>query len=37
MMESIEDIDRRMTASISKEEIDSLISIVRKLSNVIKE
>ena len=37
MMESIEDIDRRMTASISKEEIDSLITIVRKLSNVIKE
>jgi len=37
MMESIEDIDRKMTASITKEEIDSLISIVRKISNVIKE
>ncbi|WP_254560726.1 MarR family winged helix-turn-helix transcriptional regulator [Dyadobacter diqingensis] len=37
MMESIEDIDRRMTASISQEEIESLISIVRKISNVVKE
>jgi DNA-binding MarR family transcriptional regulator len=37
MMESIEDIDRKMTASITKEEIDSLISIIRKISNVIKE
>ncbi|TKT92582.1 winged helix-turn-helix transcriptional regulator [Dyadobacter frigoris] len=37
MMESIEDIDRRMTASISQDEIDSLISIVRKISKVMKE
>ncbi|MDQ6479277.1 MarR family winged helix-turn-helix transcriptional regulator [Dyadobacter sp. LHD-138] len=37
MMESIEDIDRRMTASISQEEIDALISIVRKISNIVKE
>ncbi|WP_159476244.1 MarR family winged helix-turn-helix transcriptional regulator [Dyadobacter sp. 3J3] len=37
MMESIEDIDRRMTASISQEEIDSLISIVKKISKILKE
>lgn len=37
MMESIEDIDRRMTASISQEEIDALISIVRKISSIVKE
>lgn len=37
MIESIEDIDRRMTASISQEEINSLISIVGKISKVMKE
>lgn len=37
MMESIEDIDRRMTASISQEEISSLISIVKKISKILKE
>jgi len=37
MMEAIEDIDKKLTLSISKEEIDSLLSIVRKITNVIKE
>lgn len=37
MMEAIEDIDQKMTSLISKEEIDTLLITVRKITNILKE